>query len=84
MQKVQLEGAKAMLIVLRVDAMTELNKKSEEFTHGIFGSEHHEKLTAVKSVFGVPIGFSVDLKDCRAEIVALRDDEFIMFRGQPL
>lgn len=85
MLKAQTEAAKPMLFVLRDDAMKELNAKSKEYTHGIFGSEHHEGLTTVKKVFEVPVGFGVNLQKHRAILYILRSDEIMhISRGQSL
>lgn len=78
MQKCQLEGAKPLLFTLRADALSELNRQSERYTHGLFGAEYHENLTTVKSVFGVPVGYRKDMKG-RASVTALFMDEVKTF-----
>lgn len=81
MQVCQINGTKPILFVLRDDAMTELKKRSEGFTHGIFGAEFKEGLTTLKSVFGVPVGFSADLIgiDQRIVVWSIVNDEIKLF-----
>lgn len=78
MERCQLEGSKPMLFVLRADALAELKQKSMKLTHGLFGGDYFERLTTIKSVFGVPVCYDSDLK-LRVEIWSIREDELKRF-----
>lgn len=83
-KKIQENNAKPLLIVVRGDAMAELNKKNEEFRQGVFGSEHYDGKTNTKELFGVPVVMSEGLKEVRTEVMAAFRDELKVYRGQLL
>lgn len=80
MQTCQLEGAKPMLFVLTSDSLEELKQRNLKFKSGIFGADYFERLTTIKSIFGVPICFDSELTG-HVMLWSIKQDKLLRFGG---